>query len=70
MIGGLEPLVFFAFLSWPFTYIIIAIIMYFCMARSDKKEEAWEQAFEKWQKELPEKDRIAQMMTQEGGEGE
>ena len=36
MIFGLEPHVFFAFLSWPVTYTIIAIIMYFVMAKHDK----------------------------------
>ncbi len=49
MILGLQPLVFFSFLSWPVTYIIISIIMYFVMARNDKKEEAWEKAYEEWQ---------------------
>ncbi|MDO4177277.1 MAG: hypothetical protein Q4D99_07415 [Bacillota bacterium] len=33
MIFGLELHVFFAFLSWPVTYTIIAIIMYFVMAK-------------------------------------
>lgn len=49
MILGLQPIVFFAFLSWPVTYIAISIIMYFVMARNDKKEEAWEKAYEAWQ---------------------
>ena len=44
MIFGLEPHVFFAFLSWPVTYIVIALIMYVVMAKNDKKEEAWEKA--------------------------
>lgn len=52
MIFGLEPHVFFAFLSWPVTYIIIAIIMYFVMAKHDKKEEAWEKAYDEWQASL------------------
>ena len=52
MIFGLEPHVFFAFLSWPVTYIIIAIIMYFVMAKNDKKEEAWEKAYDEWQASL------------------
>ncbi|MDO4833795.1 MAG: hypothetical protein Q4A40_02020 [Bacillota bacterium] len=52
MIFGLEPHVFFAFLSWPVTYIIIAIIMYFVMGRNDKKEEAWEKAYDEWQSSL------------------
>ena len=38
MIFGLEPHVFFAFLSWPVTYIVIAIIMCFVMAKHDKEE--------------------------------
>lgn len=50
MIFGLEPHVFFAFLSWPVTYIIIAIIMYFVMGAHDKKEEEWEKAYEEWEK--------------------
>ena len=50
MIFGLEPHVFFAFLSWPVTYIIIAIIMYFVMGAHDKKEEEWERAYDEWQK--------------------
>lgn len=52
MIFGLEPHVFFAFLSWPVIYTIIAIIMYFVMAKHDKKEEAWEEAYDKWQASL------------------
>jgi predicted membrane protein len=66
---GLEPIVFFAFLSWPITYIIIALIMYVVMARQDKKEEAWEQAFEKWQAGIPESERIAQIIPADGGAG-
>ena len=54
MIFGLEPHVFFAFLSWPVTYIIIAIIMYFVMGKNDKKEEAWEKAYDEWQASLKE----------------
>ncbi len=50
MIFGLEPHVFFAFLSWPVTYVCIAIIMYFVMGAHDKKEEQWEKAYEEWQK--------------------
>jgi preprotein translocase subunit YajC len=67
MIIGLQPVVFFSFLSWPFVYIIVAIIMYFVMAKNDKKEEEWEQAFEKWQAGLPQTDRVAAIKT-EGGE--
>ncbi|MCR5035113.1 MAG: hypothetical protein K6B42_06850 [Clostridia bacterium] len=52
MIFGLEPHVFFAFLSWPVTYIVIAIIMYIVMAKHDKEEEAWEEAYDKWQESL------------------
>lgn len=54
MILGLQPIVFFAFLSWPVTYIIIAIIMYFVMAKNDKKEEEWEKAYDAWQASLKE----------------
>lgn len=50
MIMGLDPKIFMMFLSWPITYIIIAIIMYFVMASNDKKEEEWEKAYEEWQK--------------------
>ncbi len=49
MIFGLQPVVFFAFLSWPVTYIVVAVIMYFVMAKHDRKEEEWEKAYEKWQ---------------------
>ncbi len=52
MIFGLEPIVFFSFLSWPITYPIIAIIMFFVMAKNDKKEEAWEKAYDEWQASL------------------
>ena len=52
MIFGLEPHVFFAFLSWPVTYIIIAIIMYVVMAKHDREEEAWEKAYDEWQASL------------------
>ena len=62
MIFGLEPHVFFAFLSWPITYIVIAVIMYFVMAKHDKGEEAWEKAYDEWQASL--KDGKAE----EGGE--
>lgn len=49
MIFGLQPMVFFAFLSWPVTYIAISIIMYFVMAKHDKEEEEWEKAYDAWQ---------------------
>jgi hypothetical protein len=65
---GLDPLIFFAFLSWPFIYVVIAIIVYLFMARSDKRDEVWEQAFEKWQEGLPENERIARPLKVEGGE--
>ena len=52
MIFGLQPLVCFAFLSWPVTYIVIAIIMYFVMAKHDREEEAWEKAYDEWQASL------------------
>ena len=55
MMFGLEPYVFFAFLSWPVTYIIIAVVMYFVMAKHDKEEEAWEKAYDEWQASLKEK---------------
>jgi hypothetical protein len=67
MIFGLEPIVFLSFLSWPFTYIVVAIIIFLIMGKNDKKEEAWEAAFEKWQKSLPEGERIAQAIPTEGG---
>ena len=66
MIFGLQPLVFFAFLSWPVTYIVIAIIMYFVMAKHDKEEEAWEKAYDEWQASL--KDGKEEIV--EGGEAE
>lgn len=56
MIFGLEPQVFLSFLSWPVTYVIIAIIMYFVMGNNDKKEEAWEQRYDEWQASLKEKE--------------
>ena len=62
MIFGLEPHVFFAFLSWPVTYIIIAIIMYVVMAKHDREEEAWEKAYDEWQASLKDG------KTEEGGE--
>jgi hypothetical protein len=43
--------------------------MYVVMARQDKKEEAWEQAFEKWQAGIPENERIAQVIPADGGTG-
>lgn len=49
MIFGLQPAVFFSFLVWPIVYIVIAIIMYFVMASHDKKEEAWEKAYDEWE---------------------
>jgi hypothetical protein len=52
MIFGLEPHVFLAFLSWPVTYIVIAIIMYIVMGKHDKEEEAWEKAYDEWQASL------------------
>ena len=64
MIFGLEPHVFFAFLSWPVTYIIIAIIMYFVMAKHDKEEEVWEKAYDEWQESLKDG------KVEEGGEVE
>ena len=64
MIFGLEPHVFFAFLSWPVTYIIIAIIMYFVMAKHDKEEEAWEKAYDEWQASLKD----GKTDVEEGGE--
>ena len=66
MIFGLQPLVFFAFLSWPVTYIVIAIIMYFVMGKHDKEEEAWEKAYDEWQASL--KDGKEEIV--EGGEAE
>ena len=66
MIFGLEPHVFFAFLSWPVTYIVIAIIMYVVMAKHDKEEEAWEKAYDEWQASL--KDGKEEIV--EGGEAE
>ena len=64
MIFGLEPHVFFAFLSWPVTYIVIAIIMYFVMAKHDKEEEAWEKAYNEWQASLKD----GKTDVEEGGE--
>lgn len=64
MIFGLEPHVFFAFLSWPVTYIIIAVIMYFVMAKHDKEEEAWEKAYDEWQASLKD----GKTEAEEGGE--
>lgn len=52
MIFGLQPIVFFSFLSWPVIYICVAIIMYFVMAKHDKEEEAWEKAYDEWQASL------------------
>ena len=66
MIFGLQPLVFFAFLSWPVTYIVIAIIMYFVMAKHDKEEEAWEKAYDEWQASLKD----GKEVITEGGEAE
>ena len=66
MIFGLEPHVFFAFLSWPVTYIVIAIIMYFVMAKHDKEEEAWEKAYDEWQASLKD----GKEVITEGGEAE
>ena len=71
MIFGLSPIVFFSFLSWPVTYIIIAIIMYIVMGKNDKKEEAWEAAYDEWQASLgkgePEPEVVEEAVT-EGGE--
>ena len=64
MIFVLEPHFVFSFLSWPVTYTIIAIIMYFVMAKHDKEEEAWEKAYDEWQASL--KDGNAE--PAEGGE--
>jgi preprotein translocase subunit YajC len=66
MIFGLEPHVFFAFLSWPVTYIVIALIMYVVMAKNDKKEEAWEKAYDEWQASLKD----GNTETAEGGDAE
>ncbi len=66
MIFGLQPLVFFAFLSWPVTYIVIAIIMYFVMGKHDKEEEAWEKAYDEWQASLKD----GKEVITEGGEAE
>lgn len=66
MIFGLQPLVFFAFLSWPVTYIVIAIIMYFVMGKHDKEEEAWEKAYDEWQASLKD----GKEVVTEGGEAE
>jgi preprotein translocase subunit YajC len=66
MIFGLEPHVFFAFLSWPVTYIVIAIIMYFVMAKHDREEEAWEKAYDEWQASLKD----GKEVITEGGEAE
>ena len=66
MIFGLEPHVFFAFLSWPVTYIVIAIIMYFVMGKHDKEEEAWEKAYDEWQASLKD----GKEVVTEGGEAE
>ncbi len=66
MIFGLQPLVFFAFLSWPVTYIVIAIIMYFVMGKHDKEEEAWEKAYDEWQASL----KNGKEVITEGGEAE
>ena len=49
MILGLHPAVFFSFLVWPIVYIVIVIIMYFVMASHDRKEEAWEKAYDEWE---------------------
>lgn len=48
---GLPISSFFCFLIWPVVYIVIAVIMYFVMAKHDKEEEKWEEAYEKWQAE-------------------
>lgn len=66
MIFGLQPLVFFAFLSWPVTYVVIAIIMYFVMGKHDKEEEAWEKAYDEWQASL----KNGKEVITEGGEAE
>ena len=66
MIFGLQPLVFFAFLSWPVTYIVIAIIMYFVMGKHDKEEVAWEKAYDEWQASLKD----GKEVITEGGEAE
>lgn len=63
MIFGLEPQVFFTFLIWPVVYPVIAIIMYFVMAKNDKKEAPIEEENEKWLKEYNAK------KAAEGGEG-
>ena len=48
MILGLQPIVFFAFLSWPITYIVIALIMYVYMGYSEKREKAWEEVYDEY----------------------
>lgn len=48
MILGLQPIVFFAFLSWPITYIVICIIMYIFMSHTEKKEKKWEEAYDEY----------------------
>ncbi|MEG0391685.1 MAG: hypothetical protein RR626_02855 [Anaerovoracaceae bacterium] len=34
---GMPIASFFAFLSWPFIFTILAFVVYFCMARQDAK---------------------------------
>lgn len=43
---GLPAVSFFAFLSWPFLYIILAFVVYAVMAKQDAKidDEEFEQS--------------------------
>lgn len=59
MIFGMPTISFLVFLSWPVTFIVAAIIVYFIMAKQDVKEEEFEIAYEKYMKQQ-------QMKTQGG----
>ncbi len=48
---GLPMESFLAFLIWPVIYIVISVIMYFVMAKNDKKEEEWEERYDQWKKQ-------------------
>ena len=48
MIIGLQPHVFFAFLSWPFVYIIICIIMFCVYKKHEGPEKEWEKAYDEY----------------------
>ena len=50
MILGLQPIVFMAFLSWPITYVVVCLIMYAYMGHTEKKERAWEEAYDEYVK--------------------